>query len=151
MIDSDVAEFYQVTTGNLNLALRRNKTGVRCFALANCKSKTRPWRPTDPYAFTELGVAMLSSVLNSDRAVQMNLNIMRAFVRLSEALANESLARRIDEVVAAQQEHAVALVGVISEIKRPKAPRRRKLRIGCYTDEKSVQCAHSTPQSKSTT
>jgi hypothetical protein len=80
-----------------------------------------------PYAFTELGVAMLSSVLNSDRAVQMNILIMRAFVRLREALAaNEALARRIDELAATQHEHAIALVGVIREIKQLKAPRRRK-------------------------
>jgi hypothetical protein len=90
-----------------------------------------------PLAFTELGVAMLSSVLNSDRAVQMNILIMRAFVRLREALAtNEALARRIDELAATQQEHAIALVGVIGEIKQLKAPRRRKPRIGFYTDEK---------------
>jgi hypothetical protein len=90
-----------------------------------------------PLAFTELGVAMLSSVLNSDRAVQMNILIMRAFVRLREALAtNEALARRIDEPAATQHEHAIALVGIIREIKQLKAPRRRKLRIGFYTDEK---------------
>ena len=58
---------------------------------------------------------------------------MRAFVRLREALAtNEALAKRIDEVVAAQQDHAVAMVGVIREIRRLKAPRRRKPRIGFY-------------------
>jgi acyl-coenzyme A synthetase/AMP-(fatty) acid ligase len=80
---------------------------------------------------------MLSSVLRSDRAVQMNILIMRAFVRLREALAaNEALARRIDEIVATQQEHAVALIGVIKEIKRLKAPRTRKPRIGFYPGEK---------------
>jgi hypothetical protein len=67
----------------------------------------------------------------------MNINIMRAFVRLREALAtNEALVKRTDEIVATQQEHAVALVGVIREIKRLKAPRRSKpRRIGFYDRE----------------
>jgi hypothetical protein len=76
---------------------------------------------------------MLSSVLHSDRAVQMNILIMRAFARLRKALAtNEALARRIDKLAATQHEHAIALVGVIREIKQLKAPRRRKPRIGFY-------------------
>jgi hypothetical protein len=77
------------------------------------RAKTgRGGRQTPPYAFTELGVAMLSSVVNSDRAVQMNILIMRAFVRLREALAmNEALAYRIDELAATQHEHAIALIG----------------------------------------
>jgi hypothetical protein len=147
MLDSDLADLYQVTTGNLNLAVRRNaerfpsdfmfqltKSEYAALLLQIARAKTgRGGRQTPPYAFTELGVAMLSSVLNSDRAVQMNINIMRAFVRLREALAtNEALARRIDEVIAAQQEHAIALVGVIQEIKLLKAPRRRKPRIGFH-------------------
>jgi len=100
------------------------------------KPAGRGGRRTLPYAFTELGVAMLSSVLNSNRAVQMNILIMRAFVRLREALAtSEALARRIDELVATQHEHAVALVGVIREFKQLKAPRRRKRRIGFYTGD----------------
>ena len=151
MLDSDLAELYHVTTGNLNLAVRRNidrfppdfmfqltKQEHAALLLQIARAKTgRGGRQTPPSAFTELGVAMLSSVLNSSRAVQMNILIMRAFVRLREALAaNEALSRRIDEVVAAQQEHAVALVGVINEIKRLKAPRRRKPRIGFYTGDK---------------
>jgi len=151
MLDADLAELYQVTTGNLNLAVRRNiarfpsdfmfqltKQEHAALLLQFARAKTgRGGRQTPPYAFTELGVAMLSSVLNSDRAVQMNIVIMRAFVRLREALAtNEALARRIDELAATQHEHAIALVGVIREIKQLKAPPRRKPRIGFYTDEK---------------
>lgn len=60
-----------------------------------------------PYAFTELGVAMLSSVLNSERAVQMNILIMRAFVKLREVLAsNRDLANKIEKLEAAQKDHA---------------------------------------------
>lgn len=151
MLDSDLAELYHVTTGNLNLAVRRNRSRFPpdfMFQLTNAehaalilqiaRSKNgRGGRKTPPYAFTELGVAMLSSVLHSQRAVQMNIQIMRAFVRLREALAtNEALARRIDEIVARQQEHAIALVGVIQEVRRLKAPRRRKSRIGFYAEVK---------------
>ena len=151
MLDSDLAELYQVTTGNLNLAVRRNidrfpsdfmfqltKQEHAALLLQFATAKAgRGGRQTPPYAFTELGVAMLSSVLNSDRAVQMNILIMRAFVRLREALAtNEALAHRIDELAATQHEHAIALVGVITEIKHLKAPRRRKSRIGFYTGDK---------------
>lgn len=85
-----------------------------------------------PYAFTELGVAKLSSVLNSHRAVQMNIVIMRAFVRLREVLAtHKDLAEKIDQLEATQQQHAVALVGVIREIKHLRAqPRKRKAGSG---------------------
>ena len=149
--DSDLAELYHFTSGNLNLAVRRNidrfpsdfmfqltKQEHAALLLQFARAKTgRGGRQTPPYAFTELGVAMLSSVLNSDRAVQMNILIMRAFVRLREALAtNEALARRIAELSAIQHKHAIALVGVIREIKQLKAPRRRKPRIGFYTSDK---------------
>jgi ORF6N domain len=151
MLDSDLAELYQVLTKNLNKAVQRNRDRFPedfMFQLtkdefANSRfqigtsSSGYGGRRYLPYAFTELGIAMLTSVLNSDRAVQMNILIMRAFVRLREALAaNEALARRIDEIAATQQEHAVALIGVIKEIKRLKAPRRQKPRIGFYAGEK---------------
>jgi len=153
MLDSDLAELYQVETRVLNQAVRRNSdrfpddfmfqlTAQEARSLTSqivtSKPAGRGGRRTPPYAFTELGVAMLSSVLNSDRAVQMNIVIMRAFVRLREALAtNEALARRIDELAATQHDHAVVLVRVIREIKRLNAPHRYKPRIGFYTgDEK---------------
>jgi hypothetical protein len=151
MLDSDLADLYHVPTFRLNEAVKRNGnrfpedfmfqlTTEEAASLRSqiAMSKTgRGGRRTLPYAFTELGVAMLSSVLNSERAVQMNILIMRAFVRLREALAtNEALARRIDELAATQHEHAVVLVGVIREIKQLKAPRRRKTRIGFYTGDK---------------
>ena len=113
MIDSDLAVLYGITTGNLNLAVRRN--GKRfpvdfMFQLAageadslllqTARAKTgRGGRRTRPFAFTELGVAMLSSVLNSERAVQMNILIMRAFVRMRELMtANKDLAVRIEKL-----------------------------------------------------
>jgi hypothetical protein len=113
MLDSDLADLYQVTTGNLNLAVRRNlarfpadfmfqmtKEESSSLLLQSARAKKgRGGRRTPPCVFTELGVAMLSSVLNGERAVQINILIMRAFVRLRTLLAtNEELAKHLDEV-----------------------------------------------------
>jgi len=73
----------------------------RTFKVANCDLKTRPGqhRKYSPYAFTEQGVAMLSSVLHSERAIQVNIAIMRAFVQLREMIgSNKTLARRLNEL-----------------------------------------------------
>ena len=111
MLDADLAELYQVTTGNLNLAVRRNSDRFPqdfMFQLTNEENEAlllqiarakigRGGRKTPPYAFTELGVAMLSTVLKSKRAVQMNILIMRAFVKLRELVAShKDLRARIE-------------------------------------------------------
>ncbi len=101
MLDFDLAELYEVTTGNLNLAVRRNKNRfpedfmfqlsaeeTKSLLLQTARAKGRGGRQTPPYAFTEQGVAMLSSVLRSERAVQVNVQIMRAFVRMRQLLAS---------------------------------------------------------------
>jgi hypothetical protein len=162
MLDSDLAELYQVTTGNLNLAVRRNterfpedfmfqltKEETESLLLQSARAKTgRGGRQTPPYAFTEHGVAMLSSVLNSDRAVQMNILIIRAFIKMRELLAtHKDLARKIERLEAGHQDHAIAIdlvardiqaLGqkVMKEFKKLKSPRRKKPRIGFYTGDK---------------
>jgi hypothetical protein len=80
---------------------------------------------------------MLSSVLNSERAVQMNILIMRAFVRLREVLAShKDLARKIEQIEATQKEHTSVIIAVVKEIKQLKrTPRPRKLRIGFVPHE----------------
>jgi phage regulator Rha-like protein len=90
-----------------------------------------------PYAFTEQGVAMLSSVLNSERAVQMNILIIRAFVKLREFLAtHKDLADRIEKIEATQGRHASVINLLAQEIKQlkrlPAAP--PKWRIGLRTE-----------------
>jgi len=83
-----------------------------------------------PLAFTEHGVAMLSSVLSSDRAVQMNILIIRAFVQLRELLAgNKEMTLKIEQMEAAQkkhagalQQHASILAAVVQDIQRLKNP-----------------------------
>jgi hypothetical protein len=123
LLDEDLAELYGVETKVLNQAVRRNADRFpedfmfqltreelenlrsqivtsRCYD-SSSKSYDLPWggRRTPPYAFTEQGVAMLSSVLRSSRAVQVNIEIMRAFVRLRQFLAShEELARKVAEM-----------------------------------------------------
>ncbi|TAK84174.1 MAG: ORF6N domain-containing protein [Betaproteobacteria bacterium] len=101
MLDSDLAALYGVTPKALNQAVKRNMERFPAdfmFQLDRDEaghSRQGRHRKYLPYAFTEQGVAMLSSVLRSKRAVQVNVEIMRAFVRLRSLIAhNSELARR---------------------------------------------------------
>jgi len=110
MLDSDLAGLYELPLKRLNQQVRRNRERFPedfMFELskeehANLRSQfatSRSWggRRTAPLAFTEQGVAMLSSVLHSPRAVRVNIEIMRAFVRLRRMLqGNADLARKLD-------------------------------------------------------
>src|SRR5437016_218621 len=146
MLDSDLAELYQVPTKRLNEAVKRNRERfpedfmfqLSADELENWRSQIATSNPAakmglrrPPYAFTELGVAMLSSVLNSDRAVQMNIVIMRAFVRLREVLAShKDLAARLENVERTQQQHASVINILAEEIDKlnespPLPPKRR--------------------------
>jgi hypothetical protein len=110
MLDSDLAELYGVPTYRLNEQVKRNLKRfpddfMRQLKMKDANSLTsqiamsnvgRGGRRTRPYVFTEQGVAMLSSVLNSERAVQVNIAIMRAFVNLREGSAtHKELAHKI--------------------------------------------------------
>lgn len=98
MLDRDLAELYNVTTGNLNKAVKRNEKRFPddfMFQLTEDEFKnlifqngTSSWGGTRkmPYAFTEQGVAMLSGVLSSDKAIEVNIRIIRIFTRLRELL-----------------------------------------------------------------
>lgn len=98
MLDKDLAALYGVKTGQLTRQVRRNikrfpadfmfQLTKQEFANLRCQIVTSSWggRRYLPFAFTEQGVAMLSSVLNSDRAIQVNIAIMRTFSRLREML-----------------------------------------------------------------
>ena len=114
MLDRDLAQLYDVSTAALNQAVRRNRerfpedfmfqltlaevTQLNRSQIVIGSEKHRNPR-SRPYAFTEQGVAMLSSVLRSKRAVAVNIDIMRAFVKLRQMLAsNAELARRLDEL-----------------------------------------------------
>lgn len=109
LLDSDLADLYQVETFNLNKAVKRNADRFPedfMFQLSKdewtsltfqigISNDRRGGRRTPPYVFTEQGVAMLSSVLNSERAVQVNIVIMRTFVKLRELVgAHQELAKK---------------------------------------------------------
>lgn len=114
MLDRDLAALYRVPTKVFNQAVKRHKNRFPPdFMFRLSGAELRDWRSQivtsnpaakmglrrAPYVFTEHGILMLSSVLNSERAVQVNIEIMRAFVRLRQMLASHrDLARRLDEL-----------------------------------------------------
>jgi hypothetical protein len=142
MLDSDLAAMYGVETFNLNKAVKRNsdrfppdfmfqltKEEVDFLRFQNGMSKTegRGGRRYHPHAFTEQGVAMLSSVLKSKRAIQVNVAIMRAFVRFREALsASKVLALKLAELekrIASHDKNILTLFGAIRELMtKPETP-----------------------------
>lgn len=94
-----------------------------------------------PYVFTEQGVAMLSSVLNSERAVEINIEIMRAFVRLREMmLSNKDLARKLDALERKFESHDVHIRSLFEAIRQLMAPPEpKKRRIGFLVEEKAAR------------
>ena len=145
MLDTDLAELYGVPTSRLNEQVKRNRgrfpddfmiqlkpKETECLTSQNAISKNgRGGRRTMPYVFTEQGVAMLSSVLNSERAVQVNIAIMRAFVKLREIVAtHKELAQKIAELEHKFQKHDAQIVAVFDAIRqltepKPVPPKRR--------------------------
>ena len=138
MLDEDLAELYGVTTKNLNRAVTRNTDrfpGDFMFRLSKAEFEnlrfhfgTSRWggRRWLPRAFTEQGVAMLSGVLRSTRAVQVNIEIMRTFVRLRHILASHSeLSRRLEMLEKKYDRRFKAVFDAIRELMSPKTPPRR--------------------------
>lgn len=136
MLDADLAELYRVPTSRLNEQMKRNRnrfpadfmfqlkpSEAESLRSQNAISKRRGGRRTLPYAFTEQGVAMLSSVLNSERAVQVNIAIMRAFVKLREVIAtHKELAHKIEELESKFQQHDEQIRAVFDAIRELLAP-----------------------------
>ncbi len=153
MLDSDLAELYGVTTKRLNEQVRRNLSRFpEDFIFQLTESEThllrsqfatskegRGGRRYLPYAFTEQGVAMLSSVLNSERAIKVNIEIMRAFVRLRQILAsNKELAKRLDELEQKYDAQFKIVFDAIRQLMAPPEPERPKKRIGFLVEEPHV-------------
>lgn len=148
MLDSDLAQLYGVPTRRLNEQVRRNirrfpsdlmfqltREEAESLRSQNAISKGgRGGRRYAPLAFTEQGVAMLSSVLNSERAIQVNIEIMRAFVRLRELIAShKDLAQRLDELEKKYDVKFRLVFDAIRELMTPPEPPRR--RIGFHVEE----------------
>jgi hypothetical protein len=150
LLDSTLADLYGVQTKVLIQAVRRNRDRfpsdfmleLNNHEVTNLRSQivTSSWggRRYLPLAFTEQGVAMLSSVLNSPRAIRINIEIMRAFVRLREMIStNKELSRKLDELERKLATHDTAIAGLITAIRElatpaPPAPKRR---IGFMIDD----------------
>lgn len=149
LIDSDLAELYGVATKSLNLAVRRNldrfpsdfmfqlsETEARSLRFQfETSNKGRGGRRYLPYAFTQEGVSMLSGILNSPRAVQANILIMRAFIKLRElAAANELIRQKIDELERKYDMHDKQLKDIFEALRGLLAPPIREKRpIGFHT------------------
>ena len=143
MLDRDLAQLYGVATKAFNQAVRRNLARfpedfmfqltweeTQQVSRSQIVTLKRGQNPKyRPYAFTEHGVAMLSSVLNSQRAVQMNILIIRAFIRLREILAtHKDLARKLEAPERTQQEQGAQIAAVYNLVKKLMAPRKSRQR-----------------------
>ncbi|OHB97456.1 MAG: DNA-binding protein [Planctomycetes bacterium RIFCSPLOWO2_12_38_17] len=146
MLDRDLASLYGVTTANLNKAVSRNIERFPedfMFQLTKEEFKnlifhfgTSSWGGTRklPRAFTEQGVAMLSSVLKSKRAIQVNIQIMRAFIKLRElALTYKGLKQKIENM---EKKYDYQFKVVFDAIKRLIEPQEPKGKIGFHADKK---------------
>ncbi len=139
MLDADLAELYGVETGALTRAVRRNadrfpedfmfQLTKQEFDQLRSHFVTSSWggRRYPPYAFTEQGVAMLSSVLRSTRAVQVNIEIMRAFVRLRQMLTGHAdLARKLAALEKRYDAQFKAVFDAIRELMTPPEPKKKR-------------------------
>ena len=152
MLAADLAELYGVETRALVQAVKRNRSrfpGDFMFQLTTDEtatltsqvvmSKTRGGRRSRPYAFTEQGVAMLSSVLRSPRAVEVNVEIMRAFVRVREMVAGRAdLVRRLDTLEQRYDQQFRAVFDAIRALVAEEAKPRRRIDFHRPQDESLV-------------
>ena len=169
MLDRDLAELYNVETRALNQAVRRNIDRFpEDFMFVMTEDEMNAWKSQivmsnsirmgmrrPPVVFTELGIAMLSSVLRSETAIQVNINIMRAFVAIRHAIGAwqgvnlkveqlshkvDNLNARVDEILHEQNENNMEMAVQISALndaldqlrEKPSTPRKR---IGFKTDK----------------
>lgn len=141
MIDADLAALYGVTTKRLNQQVRRNierfpedfmfelsapeKAGV----VANCNHLAKlKFSPSAPLAFTEHGALMAASVLNTPRAIEVSVYVVRAFVRLKQALdTHKDLAARIAQLEARTDARFKAVFDALRELMAPTEPKRRPI------------------------
>ena len=144
LLDADLAELYGVSTKVLVQAMKRNLDRFPpdfMFQLTEDEfaslrsqivtSKGRGGRRYPPYVFTEHGVAMLSSVLNSERAVRVNIEIVRAFIRLRQFLASHAeLAQKLEALEKKSDEQFQVVFEAIRRLMAPTPDDRSKRRIG---------------------
>lgn len=142
MLDRDLASLYGVETKALKQAVKRNaKRFPDDFAFVLDKEEFANWRSQfvtskadrmglryPPMAFTEQGVAMLSSVLNSDRAIEVNIAIMRTFVKLRQWLeTHEKLAQKLAELEKRYDQQFKVVFDVLNELMTPPEPKPKQI------------------------
>ncbi len=148
MLDRDLAELYELSTKRLKEQVKRNikrfpddfmiiLTKNEAEQLLGSRSQIATLKRGQnikylPIAFTELGVAMLSSMLNSEKAVEVNILIMRAFVRLRQMLSgHKELARKVEELERKYSNHEVEITTVFKLLKKlmepPPLPKKGKI------------------------
>jgi hypothetical protein len=142
MLDKDLANLYQVPTKRLNEQVKRNNRRFpkdfaflltqQEVAILRSQFATSRWggQRYFPYAFTEQGVAMLSSVLNSEKAIEVNIAIMRAFVKLRQILStNKELAQKLKELEQQLEKHDTEIHAIFEAIRQlmtpPDKPKRK--------------------------
>jgi ORF6N domain len=148
ILDRDLAALYGVTTGALNRAVKRNterfpsdflfqleRSEQTILAESDPRLERVRFSRTIPYAFTEHGAIMAASVLNSPRAVEASVFVVRAFVKLRQLLAtHKELAHKVAELERRLGDHDEAIRGIIAAIKQlmepPPAPPKRKIGFG---------------------
>lgn len=154
ILDRDLAQLYGVSTWRLNEQVRRNSRRFPAdFMFQRSKEEFEFWKSQiaisnpsakmglrkRPLAFTEQGVAMPSSVLNSDRAIEVNIAIMRAFVKLREILATQKdLARKLDNIertLGQHDDHFRVVFEAIRQLMLPPIEPVKKRRIGFGREE----------------
>lgn len=157
MLDADLAELYGVSTKALNQAVKRNRDRFPSdftFCLTKREKdevvticdhlQKLKFSPTLPYAFTEHGAIMIASVLNTKRAIEVSVYVVRAFVKLREVLAtHKELAQKLSELegrVTGHDEHIQSLFEAIRRLMASPATKRR--RIGFYARERGVRYGH---------
>ena len=149
MLSMDLARLYGVTTKRLNEQVKRNikrfpddfmfqltKEEISLFQIgtSNSRSQFATLKQGQnikylPYAFTEQGVAMLSSVLNSERAIHVNIAIMRAFVKLRQILStHKELTHKLEELERKTEKHDVEIQSIFETIRQLMAPPPEKPR-----------------------
>lgn len=145
ILDRDLANLYHVETRALKQAVRRNiKRFPEDFMFQLTKEEFMNWRSQTvmsssdqkglryfPFAFTEQGVAMLSSVLKSERAIEVNILIMRAFVRLREIISThkkvEAKLKEIDSNLKDHDDKILQIIQVINQLINPPEPVKKKI------------------------
>ena len=143
MIDTDLAVLYEVPNKVLNQAVKRNlrrfptdfmfqlnyqEVAALRSQIVTLKTGRGRHRKYLPYAFTEQGVAMLSSVLNSVRAIDVNINIMRAFVKLRYMVAsNKELSIKLNELENKYDAQFRIVFDAIRELMTPPEPKHRRI------------------------